>query len=113
MLEMNDGNRAVLQNNCNIVLCYTDWCPLCPPVIEILSEWEQTEEGRLSFIKLNFDHCPQAIEELGVIGIPTVLYLEQGTIKNIVAGFGPKEAYYAMIDSRNHFSGEEPSSQKA
>ena len=92
IIEINDENlEEIIQNNTKVMLdCYAPWCGPCKmlsPVFEELS----TEENQVQFCKINIDENPYVSERFDVMSIPTVLFFENGKLKNRQSGMKTKE----------------------
>jgi thiol-disulfide isomerase/thioredoxin len=98
MLKLTDETIAqALQSGNFIVLCYTDWCELCPGVIEIFDEAEQEKELPFTFAGFNYEECPGAVEFFKAPGMPAVFAVKDGDILDTKIGLRGKDAYRAMI----------------
>ncbi len=90
--EINDENlEETIRSNRKVVLdCYAPWCGPCKmlsPVFEELSN----EEKQIKFCKINTDENPDVSERFDVMSIPTVLFFENGKLKNRESGFKTKD----------------------
>ena len=98
MLELTDANFAkALQKGRFLFMFYTDWCPLCPPIIGMLSELEKAEEGNFTFAKIEYDKNPDAIQRLGAIGVPLVFAVLDGRPLYGVAGLLIAQGYRIIV----------------
>jgi thioredoxin-like negative regulator of GroEL len=61
---------------------YTDWCPLCPLVENILLDTKN------KFLKINFDEQKELVRQYRVAGVPTVVINGKH-----IAGLHPAEDY--------------------
>ena len=79
-----------------LVDCYAPWCGPCrmlSPVIDEVAE----EVNDVEFYKLNTDEAEEISTEYGIMSIPTILYFEDGELKNTSVGFRPKEEIKKLI----------------
>ncbi|NWG33747.1 MAG: thioredoxin [Chloroflexi bacterium] len=78
------------------------WCQPCKmldPVVEQLAgEWA----GRVKVVKIDADENPNLVMKFGVMGIPTLLFMKGGEVKERVTGFMPREKLIAKFDP--HFN---------
>lgn len=81
-----------------VVDFYADWCGPCQMVLPVLTELSE-EMTDVKFIKVNVDQSPEIASEFGVMGIPALFVLKDGEQKANMAGFQPKEALKAWIES--------------
>lgn len=94
MLELTDNNfKESLEKGKFLFMFYTDWCPLCPPIIAMLNELEQDEGGRFTFAKIDFDKTKIAAEYYGAFAVPLVLAIIDGKALFGTAGLLVKEGY--------------------
>ena len=98
IIEINDENlEETIQNNSKVVLdCYAPWCGPCKmfsPIFEELS----AEENQIKFCKINTDENPDVSERFDVMSIPTVLFFENGKLKNRQSGIKTKEELKSLL----------------
>lgn len=92
IIEINDEKlEEIIHSNTKVMLdCYAPWCGPCKrlsPVFEELSD----EENQIKFCKINTDENPDVSERFNVMSIPTVLFFENGELKNRESGLKTKE----------------------
>ena len=78
--------------------CFAPWCGPCKmiaPVIEELSN----EIKDVEFYKLNVDDADEISEKYGIMSIPTIMYFENGELKNRTVGFQTKEELKKLINN--------------
>ncbi|MBP9988208.1 MAG: thioredoxin [Ruminococcus sp.] len=90
--EINDNNLdEIIQNNTKIILdCYAPWCSSCKMLLPVFEELS-AEENHVKFCKINIDENPDVSERFDVMSIPTVLFFENGELKNRQSGLKNKE----------------------
>jgi len=78
---------------------YADWCAPCiilgPSVEELAEEYA----GRAKVVKFNVDRNPQVPQQLGIQGIPTVVFYKDGRPVDKVVGLVQKEELSRRLDS--------------
>lgn len=78
------------------------WCQPCkmldPVVKELAGEWD----GKVKVVKIDADENPSLVMKYGVMGIPTLLFIKSGAVKERVTGFMPKEKLIARFSP--HFN---------
>ena len=98
MLELTDANfEQSLQEGKFLFMFYTDWCPLCPPIIDMLCELEKAEEGKSTFAKIEYDKSPAAIQLYSAFGVPLVYAVLDGRPLYGVAGLLISEGYRMIV----------------
>jgi thioredoxin 1 len=73
------------------------WCQPCkmldPVVKQLAGEWD----GKVKVVKIDADENPNLVMKFGVMGIPTLLFIKGGEVKERVTGFLPKEKLIAKF----------------
>lgn len=88
-LNENEFNDAIKSGKV-LVDCYATWCGPCKmqaPIIDALAS-EMTD---VSFCKLDIDKAESIAMEYGVMYIPTLLYFEDGNLKDTLVGLRSKD----------------------
>ncbi|HEY8445133.1 MAG TPA: thioredoxin [Bacilli bacterium] len=70
---------------------YADWCGPCKMLAPIIEEIKNEMQGFLEVIKINVDEYPEIAEQYGVRSIPTLVYVKNGKVENVLVGFRPKK----------------------
>jgi thioredoxin 1 len=66
---------------------------IAPIVHELAGEWD----GKVKVVKLDADLNPNIMMQYGVMGIPTLLFIKAGEVKERVTGFLPREKLIARF----------------
>lgn len=67
--------RERLGNGRPIVADFTaDWCPPCRALAPELDKLEANYGSDIDFVKIDVDENPQLTQDLGVMGVPTVVH---------------------------------------
>ena len=78
------------------------WCQPCkmldPVVKQLAGEWD----GKVKVVKIDADENPDLVMKYGVMGIPTLLFIKDGEVKERVTGFMPKDKLTARFSP--HFN---------
>jgi thioredoxin 1 len=78
------------------------WCQPCkmldPVVKQLAGEWD----GKVKVVKIDADENPNLVMKYGVMGIPTLLFMKGGEVKERVTGFLPREKLIARFSP--HFN---------
>lgn len=78
------------------------WCQPCkmldPIVKQLAGEWD----GKVKVVKIDADENPNLVMRFGVMGIPTLLFMKNGEIKERITGYMPKDKLIARFSP--HFN---------
>lgn len=98
--EINAEEYAEIMNSSSPVVIdfHATWCGPCKVLSPILEELNDEIEG-VEFVKLDVDQHPQIAGQNQVMGVPTVVILKDGEIKDRFVGVQPKEVIKEKIAS--------------
>lgn len=105
IVNVNEGTfqSEVLETDKPVLVDFSAvWCQPCkmldPVVKELAGEWA----GKVKVVKIDADENPNLVMKYGVMGIPTLLFIKGGEVKERVTGFMPKEKLIARFSP--HFN---------
>jgi thioredoxin 1 len=78
---------------------WAPWCAPCRAIAPMVDELAAEYEGRLKVVKINVDDNPQVPARFGVRGIPNLLIIKDGEVKQQIVGAAPKKNLIAALDS--------------
>ena len=98
--EINAEEYAEIINSSSPVVIdfHATWCGPCKVLSPILEELNDEIEG-VDFVKLDVDQHPQIAGQNQVMGVPTVVILKDGEVKDRFVGVQPKEVIKEKITS--------------
>ena len=98
--EINAEEYAEIINSSSPVVIdfHATWCGPCKVLSPILEELNDEIDG-VEFVKLDVDQHPQIAGQNQVMGVPTVVILKDGEVKDRFVGVQPKEVIKEKITS--------------
>ena len=88
----NENMEDIINNGLWIVDFYADWCGPCKMLGPILEDLEQ------NVLKINVDEHEDLAQKFGIMSIPTLIFFQNGEMKNKVIGFRNKEEILKIIE---------------
>ncbi len=77
---------------------WAPWCGPCRAIAPLVEELAQQYEGKLKVAKMNVDENPVTPSRYGVRGIPNLLLIKDGTVKDQIVGAVPKAKLVDAIE---------------
>jgi thioredoxin 1 len=78
---------------------WAPWCGPCRAIAPMVDELANEYAGRLKVVKMNVDDNPETPMRYGVRGIPNLLIIRGGQVKNQIVGAVPKGHLVRAVDS--------------
>ena len=90
--------REVLQSSTPVLVDFwAPWCGPCRAIAPVVEELAREYDGKLKVVKMNVDDNPGTPNKYGVRGIPTLLLIEGGQVKEQLVGAQPKARLVSAI----------------
>lgn len=70
---------------------WAPWCAPCRAIAPVVDELAGEYAGRLKVVKVNVDDNPMTPSRYGVRGIPNLLIIKGGEVKDQIIGAVPKQ----------------------
>jgi thioredoxin len=78
---------------------WAPWCGPCRAIAPIVDQLAAEYDGRLKVVKINVDDNPQTPARFGVRGIPNLLIIKGGQVKEQIVGAVPKANLVRAVDN--------------
>lgn len=78
---------------------YADWCGPCRMMAPVFEELSKDYNGKVSFLKLDTEKETDLAQNFEVMGIPTLLVMNNGKEVGRIVGFAPKPMLKHKIDN--------------
>ncbi|MCH8055382.1 MAG: thioredoxin [Deltaproteobacteria bacterium] len=101
IIQVGDDNfeAEVIRSDLPVLIDFwAPWCGPCKSIAPLIEELAGEYEGRLKVTKLNVDDNPMTPSRYGVRGIPNLIILKGGTVKEQIVGVVPKGRLVDAID---------------
>lgn len=102
IVQITDDNfeTEVIRSNLPVLIDFwAPWCGPCKSIAPVIEELAREYDGRIKVAKLNVDENPATPSRYAVRGIPNLLILKGGTVKEQIVGAVPKARLVQAIES--------------
>ena len=82
-----------------VVDCWAAWCAPCRAIAPIVEQLAKEYSGKVVFGKLNVDENPETQQKFGIMAIPTLLVMKNGSEVDRIVGLTPKDQLAAKINT--------------
>ncbi len=99
--HITDSNfeQEVLKSSKPVLIDFwAPWCAPCRAIAPMIDELAGEYAGRLKVVKLNVDDNPETPARYGVRGIPNLLIIKGGQVKEQIVGAVPKSHLVRAVD---------------
>jgi thioredoxin 1 len=95
----NEFENTILKSSTPVVVDFwAPWCTPCKMIAPVLEKLAVEYGDKLTIAKVNTDENPQWAMRYGVQGIPTLLFISNGLVKDTIVGAAPAPAIRAKVD---------------
>ena len=94
IMEVTDANfeQEVLKSQQPVLIDFwATWCGPCKALSPVVDEVAQAFNGKVKVVKMDVDKNTATPGRYGVRGIPTLLFMKDGAVRDTVVGYVPKE----------------------
>ena len=101
VLHLTEGafDNAVSQG-VTLVDFWAGWCGPCKMLAPTIDQLAEAYEGKATIAKIDVDAEPNLARRFGVMSIPTVVILKDGTEVDRKVGLLPMDAYTKALDAQ-------------
>src|ERR1700730_11770866 len=100
--HVTDSNfeQEVLKSSTPVLIDFwAPWCAPCRAIAPIVDEVAGEYEGRLKVVKVNVDDNPMTPARVGVRGIPNLVIVKAGQVKEQIVGAVAKQHLVRAVDN--------------
>ena len=91
-------DKEVLKSSVPVLVDFwAEWCRPCKMLAPVMSELASAYEDKIKVCKVNLDESPELASRFQIASIPTVLYFENGQLREGLVGFRPREHFEEML----------------
>ena len=101
IMEVNDANfdSDVLKSDKPVLIDFwATWCGPCRALAPIVDELAETYKDKVKVAKMDVDRNSATPMRYGVRGIPTLLVIKGGQVKEQIVGYVAKETIQKALD---------------
>jgi thioredoxin 1 len=101
IVQVSDSNfeAEVIRSDLPVLVDFwAPWCGPCKTIASVVEEVAGLYDGRLKVAKINVDENPASPSRYGVRGIPNLLILKGGAVKDQIVGAVPKARLVDAIE---------------
>ena len=102
VIHVSDSNfeQEVMKSSTPVLVDFwAPWCAPCRAIAPIVEELAGQYAGRLKVVKVNVDDNPQTPARFGVRGIPNLIIVKGGEVKEQIIGAVPKQQLVRAVDT--------------
>ena len=99
--EVNEGNfeAEVLDTTGDIVVdMYADWCGPCKMITPVVDKLAEEYAGKVKVVKVNVDEGGDLAGQMDVMGVPSLIFFQNGEEVKRIVGNRPDELKAAFAE---------------
>lgn len=91
-------DSAIANGTCFIDF-FATWCGPCKMLSPIVEKLSNEYAGKVTFLKVDVDQCPDIAAQYGIMSIPTLIMTKDGKAVGSTMGYMPESDLKSFIDS--------------
>lgn len=92
------SNEIENYNGTVLIDFFADWCTPCKTLSNVIEDVAQTAKTGVKVCKVNVDSEKELAKKFGIMSIPTLVVIKNGTVKNRSIGVTGKRAIMDMLE---------------
>jgi thioredoxin 1 len=97
--DANFDQEVLKSDKAVLIDFWAPWCAPCRAIAPLIDELAGEYAGRLKVFNINVDDNPETPARYGVRGIPNLLIIKSGQVKEQIVGAVPKSHLVRAVDS--------------
>lgn len=77
---------------------FADWCTPCKMLSPVIEDIAENVSDEIKVCKINVESEKELAEKFGIMSIPTLIVIKNGTVKNRSIGVTGKKAIMDMLE---------------
>lgn len=78
---------------------FADWCTPCKMLSRVIDDVAETAQEDIKICKVNVESEKELVERFGIMTIPTLIVMKDGSVKNRSVGVTGKRAILDMLET--------------
>lgn len=93
-------DEIIKSNSLVMVDFWAEWCGPCVMVAPVIQTLAKEYAGKVLFLKINVDKCPNTASKFGIMSIPTLMIFKEGKAVDQIIGAVPKTLLESKLQNQ-------------